>query len=93
MLQEVVNIILGSGIDFISRPISALFPAGRSQAAASISLVCDREVEGNEEFNLGLSVLLPASGVNIGSQSMATAIIMDATSERYNIASNCLCFS
>ena len=88
MLQGVVNIIAGGGIDFISRPVLASFVAGRSRATTSISLVCDRVVEGNEEFALGLSVLSPASGVTVGSQSTATAIIMDATSERYNVASN-----
>lgn len=74
--------IITGGVDFSSRQVSVLFTPGNNRATAFIRLECDRELEGNEEFDLTLSILSSTTGVSIGSRSMATAIITDATSKR-----------
>ena len=55
------------------------FSPGSNRVTAFISLTCDREVEGNEEFDLALSIVTSNAGVTVGSPSRATAIITDST--------------
>jgi len=73
--------ITGNNVDFNSRQAFAFFSPGSSQAIALIDLTCDRVVENDEEFLLTLFILPSSVGVTVGSQSTATAIITDLTSE------------
>ena len=75
-----LNIVTGGGVDFFSRRAIASFAPGSNRAVTLIRLLCDKEVEGNEEFTLTLSLPSSITSVTIGSQSTATAIITDSTS-------------
>lgn len=63
-------------MDFDSSAIVATFQPNEVSTTVNIPIVCDTVVEGNERFNLTMSVNPP---VILGAQSSAVGIIGDST--------------
>lgn len=63
-------------MDFNSSAIVAMFAPNEASTTVTIPIVCDTEVEGNEQFNLSLTASPP---VMLGAQSTAVGIIEDST--------------
>ena len=76
---------VGGGIDFDSSAVTATFQPNQVSTTVRIPIVCDTEVEGNEQFNLTLNADPP---VVIGAQSSAIGTIEDSTGKllfKYNL--------
>lgn len=69
-------ISVGGGVDFDSSSVVATFLPNEDSTTVMIPIVCDTDVEGNEQFNLSLSANPP---VIVGAQSTAIGIIEDST--------------
>ena len=48
--------MIGSGVDFDSNPINVTFGVGELSKTVNISVSCDGELEGDEKFNIMLSL-------------------------------------
>ena len=48
--------MIGSGVDFNSNPITIIFGVGEVRKTVNISVSCDGEVEGEEKFDISLSL-------------------------------------
>ena len=72
---------LGNGVDYISTPITATFPAGVNSTTVDVPVIIDNVVEENE--TLQLEIFLPAPvkfAVQLGNPAKAIAIITDSSS-------------
>lgn len=74
-----INFTIGGGVDFDSRSVVATLQPNVASTTVRIPIVCDTEVENNEQFNLTLSVSPPAI---LGAQSSAVGIIQDSTGKQ-----------
>ena len=70
--------MIGSGVDFDSNPITTTFGAGEVSKRVNISVSCDEEVEGDERFDIILSMLSNNPQVTTG-RSRSTGRITDST--------------
>ena len=48
--------MIGSGVDFDSNPITIIFGVGEVRKTVNIPVSCDEEVEGEESFDIKLSL-------------------------------------
>ena len=71
----------GNGVDYISTPITATFPAGANIAMINISVTRDNVAEGLETFDLGLTIPPQLKAVFLGSIDRAVGRIDDNTSK------------
>ena len=69
--------MIGSGVDFDSNPITITFGVREVSKRVNISVNCDEEVEGDEEFDIKLSLLSTNPQVTTGKKS--TGRITDST--------------
>ena len=84
---------VGGNIDFISAPQTITIIAGTNSSTIRILVVNDNIVEGNETFNMNLTIpptLGP--GVKAGIVTSATATIIDTSSELKALLVRCICF-
>ena len=70
--------MIGSGVDFDSNPITITFGVGEVSNSVNISVSCDEEVEGDERFDITLSMISPNPQVTAG-KSRSTGRITDST--------------
>ena len=70
--------MIGSGVDFDSNPITITFVAGEVSKRVDISVSCDEEVEGDEMFEVRLSLVGNNSQVITG-RNRSTVRITDST--------------
>ena len=73
---------VGGNVDFISAPQTITIIAGNNSSTMRILVVNDNVVEGNETFNMNLTI--PPSlgpGIKAGIVTSATATIIDTSSE------------
>ena len=73
---------VGNDIDFYSAPQTITITAGTNSSTINITVIKDNIVEGNEAFNMSLTV--PSSlgpGITTGNITSATATIIDTSSE------------
>jgi len=71
-------VIIVSGLDFDSNPITIIFGVGEMSKRVNISVSCDEEVEGNETFNIVLSLTNKNHQVRVGN-GKSTGRITDST--------------
>ena len=74
--------VTGGGTDFNSDVLTATFASMTIMSNVSVPVSSDMILEGNEEFNLTLTI--PPSvgrGIELGSISTAEGIIVDSTSK------------
>ena len=71
-------VVIGSGVDFDSNPITITFGVGEVSKRANISVRCDEEVEGDERFYITLSLLSNNPQVTT-ERSRSTGRIADST--------------
>ena len=72
--------MIGSHKDFNTSRIAVIFAAGDETKIINISVSCDEEVEGEERFNIRLSLMSPNLQVKIG-RSRSTVRITDSTGQ------------
>jgi len=60
--------VIGSGVDFDSNPITIIFGVGEVSKRVNISVSCDEEVEGEERFDISLSLPNNNPQVTLGRQ-------------------------
>ena len=70
--------MIGSGVDFDSNPITITFGVGEVSKRVNISVNCDEEVEGEERFDIRLSLVSTNPQVMTG-RSRSTGRITDST--------------
>ena len=70
--------MIGSDVDFDPNPISITFGVGEVSKGVNISVSCDKEVEGDERFDITLSMLSNNSQVTTG-RSRSIGRITDST--------------
>ena len=71
----------GNGVDYISTPITAIFPAGANIAMINVSVTRDIIAEGLETFNLNFAIPSSLRYVIRGSIVTAVGRIIDNTSK------------
>ena len=75
--------MIGSGIDFDSKPIAIIFGVGEVSKSVNISVSCDELVEGEERFDIRLS--LPRNNPQVtlikSRRSSSTGRITDSTGQ------------
>ena len=75
--------MIGSGVDFDSDPITIIFGVGEVSKIVNISVSCDEEVEGEETFNIRLS--LPSNNPQVSlrknNRQSSTGRITDSTGQ------------
>ena len=77
----ILCISLGSN-DFNPSTQTATIIAGKDSATVNITIMDDTIIEGNENFNMSLSVpSLFGPGIKLGDKSKAIGVIIDTTSE------------
>jgi len=67
--------------DFTSTPLSATIPAGATNTTARVPVMSDNIVEGDEMFNMSLTVPSSLGGIGTGPNASALGIIKDSTSK------------
>jgi len=70
--------VIGLGVDFNSNPITITFGVGEVSKRVNISVSCDEEVEGEERFDIRLSLVSTNPQVMTG-KSKSTGRITDST--------------
>ena len=70
--------MIGLGVDFDSNPITITFGVGEVSKRVNISVNCDEEVEGEERFDIRLSLVSTNPQVMTG-RSRSTGRITDST--------------
>ena len=70
--------MIGLGVDFNSNPITITFGVGEVSKRVNISVSCDEEVEGEERFDIRLSLVSTNPQVMTG-KSKSTGRITDST--------------
>ena len=81
-MSAVLIVYVGGNIDFNSVPQTVTIIAGTNSSTISIPVINDNIVEGNETFNMSLT--MPSSlcpGITTGAITSATATIIDTSSE------------
>ena len=58
--------MIGSGVDFDSNPITITFGVREVSKRVYVSVNCDKEVEGEERFDIALSLSSNSPQVTIG---------------------------
>ena len=84
---------VGGNVDFISAPQTVTIIAGTNSSTIRILVVNDNIVEGNETFNMSLTI--PSSlgpGITAGTATSATVTIIDTSSELKTLLASCMCF-
>ena len=74
--------MIGSGVDFDSNTIIITFGVGEVSKRVNISVSCDEEVEGDEKFNIMLS--LPSNNPHVSlrtNKQTSTGRIRDSTGQ------------
>ena len=74
--------MIGSGVDFDSDPITVIFGIGEVSKRVNISVSCDEELEGDERFNIRLS--LPSNNPQVSlrtNRQTSTVRITDSTGQ------------
>ena len=79
MVCMIINITTGGGIDYISGPYHAIFPAGSTNTSFDIIIHDDNVFEVDEIFNV--SICSVTNGHIVGNPKKATVIILDTTSK------------
>ena len=72
--------MIGSGVDFDSNSITIIFGAGEVSKTANISAICDELVEGEETFDIRLSLMNDIPQVR-RSRSRSIVRITDSTGQ------------
>ena len=72
--------MIGSGVDFDSNPITIIFGVGEVSKRVNISVNCDEKVEGEERFDIRLSLKTNDPQVKTG-RSSSTIRITDSTGQ------------
>ena len=67
--------LLGSGVDFNSNPLTITINAGATDGRANVSVTCDNVTEGLETFDMKLTVTSCSSGVTLGRDTSEGQII------------------
>ena len=80
--QLVFNALTGSFADFDSDLFNITIEAGEIIGYHNLSITCDELIEGNETFNLTLSLASDNDQITIG-KSMAIVKIIDSTGKCY----------
>ena len=75
--------VIGSGVDFDSNPINVTFAAREDSKTISISVICDKSVEGEETFDIGLTLTSNNPQVRTG-RVKAVGVITDSTGKWWN---------
>ena len=72
--------MIGSGVDFDSNPITIIFGVGEVSKTVNISVSCDKLVEGEERFDIRLS--LPSNNPQLSLyRQTSTGRIRDSTGQ------------
>ena len=74
--------MIGSGVDFDSNPINITFDVGEVNKRVNVPLINDTVVEGEETFDINLSLQSENSQVTIG-RKRSIARIIDTTCKLY----------
>ena len=72
--------MIGSVVDFDSNPITIIFGVGEVSKTVNVSVSCDEEVEGDEIFDIVLSLTSKYSQIKVG-RSRSTGKITDSTGQ------------
>ena len=70
--------MIGSGVDFDSNPITIIFAVGENSTRVNVSVMADNLLEGEESFDIILSLRNDNFEVILG-RSRATGRITDST--------------
>jgi len=72
------------GTDFTSSHLTATIPIGTNTVTVRVPVISDNIVEGDEMFNMSLTVLSSLGhGIVAGAITSTTGIIVDSTSKGY----------
>ena len=74
------SVWLTGDVDFNTAPLTATFASGMTTSSVSVPVIIDNIVEMDEEYVITLNQPT-VRGVTLGTITMATGIIMDATGE------------
>ena len=70
--------VIGSGVDFDSNPINVTFAARENSKKINVSVICDKSVEGEEMFDIDLTLTSNNPQVRTG-RVKAVGVITDST--------------
>ena len=74
--------MIGSGVDFDSNPINVTFGVGEVSKRVNISVSCDGELEGDEKFNIMLSLPSNIPQVSLRTNKQTSIVrITDSTGQ------------
>lgn len=79
MYYELLDYLLGNGIDFDSNPITATFSPSSRRTVVWIPLTRDVVIEQQEMFRINLMLDTTNPSIMLGSIRTATGIIEDST--------------